>query len=722
MSEETFQSVGFDLGHGETAVAIARTVTGAEPHLADLPGTSDRVHPTAVARCVGPAGRPDAVVLGGACFGLLRERLSRHSPSGGAVEGDELEELYLAFKEQGLGPRARRATALFVGEIVRGLTGADHGDGPGKVPQVLPETPSHWVFGVPSGWSPEVCAEYGKLLHGIITEHCPRHTVELIPESRAALLYARESQDLPEQGRRAMRSAAGSSGVLVVDMGSLTTDYTLVSGLREHPVADWNSPLGAALIEQQILRRTVARHPDRAQLEAALSEGDPRRTQVEFACRRSKEIFFGLSEDDLALNPRPRAMMAAEVEAGEGEIIDLTIRLSPAIMDEVLDAELAALKGSSWRDAFRQEMEAVRERVLDRLDELPDVVLLTGGASRMPFAQQIVRAVFDAGEPEGSQVLLGSQPEFSIAKGLAIAGRTRYRTAAFLADVDAFARETVPALIAENLDALGAEVGRVAFEGIVDEQVCPAVLRWRRNELRLLTDIGTEVGTRRTDYLGSPIGQQKLREVTHAWYRQLTGVIDQQAAALARRRGIPTEALRISPHQGRVSVGNLDGLQVGAALDTLNSISGTVTTMMSAATAGAAASVIIAVTTAAEGAAAATGAAVAVSNPIGWVIGAAVGAAALIIGFRIGRDALMKWAEGADLAGPVRRLGRESTLLRKIKEQAEQDDVEAKAISGFAEEFVLTEGPQISRALAGAVGEQLRAAAREAALLIERAQ
>lgn len=44
--------------------------------------------------------------------------------------------------------------------------------------------------------------------------------------------------------------------VLVIDIGSSTTDYTLVKGMSDTPI-DFGHDLGASLIEKQILQKTL---------------------------------------------------------------------------------------------------------------------------------------------------------------------------------------------------------------------------------------------------------------------------------------------------------------------------------------------------------------------------------------------------------------------------------------------------------------------------------
>ncbi|QDQ15519.1 Hsp70 family protein [Streptomyces spectabilis] len=707
--------IGFDLGHGESAVATLWSSADGEPHVEDVSRTPSRVHPTVVALCrTEGEGTGATTLVGEQCFAVVSAQIARvpEDPPDGLVPGDT--EFYMAFKHAGLDARTRRATELFIRQIARELAmERTEGVETSGILEVMPGTRLYWVFGIPSGWDKGEYEEYVRLLRSTVTGLFPGQRVELIPESRAAMLYAKESEEFKNAEQELMGAVAGRGTVLVMDMGSLTTDYTFVSGTSELPVSDWNSRFGASLIEKELLRRVVADHRDSALLEEALAHDPLQRARLEFACRRAKERYFGLSPDELRLNPGPRRLGGDDVVTRSGELIEVSLRLSPSLMDDILDARLDEL-GRSWRTAFREAVEGVRDKLVKETGKPPDIVLMTGGASRMRFAQEICLDAFEAGQ-SGTRVLLGVRPEHAIAKGLAIAGRTRLRVEAFLEEVAKLVDERVPAIIGDNLEALGLALGEVTVDGIVDAQVCPAVVRWREGELRLLTDIAVEVAKKREAYLKSPAGQAKLKDVTRAWYADVTAVIDREAAAIAHRYGIPTGPLRVSPFGPTATTPRAD-VNLEPLLETLDTILGLVAAWMTSMTAGAAIGVI----TAASQSAAGAGAVAAASNPLGWIIGSIVAAVAVVIGIWMGKDALMKWISNADIAGPVRKLNREKTLLRKIRTQAEEDGLEEKAAADFAQQFADSHRETIVSRLSTTVGAQLTDAAREAALLIDR--
>src|SRR4029078_12427023 len=76
--------------------------------------------------------------------------------------------------------------------------------------------------GVPSGWSAEAATAYRDLLRNDIVP-----AVTLVPEARAALLHAFEVG--------LIRRSEVERTVLVIDIGSLTTDFTVVADLQARP-------------------------------------------------------------------------------------------------------------------------------------------------------------------------------------------------------------------------------------------------------------------------------------------------------------------------------------------------------------------------------------------------------------------------------------------------------------------------------------------------------
>lgn len=247
-------------------------------------------------------------------------------------------------------------------------------------------------------------------------------------ESRAALLYARDSGEVNVTGRRI------TEGVMIADIGSSTTDYTFVTDLAQQPVDHGNVDLGAALIDKEIMRRAIERHPEGDKLATRLA-GDPHSARkLELACRESKEKFFRTRREELAASGK-RVGLYHPVELATGAEFVLDLRLSVADMDAVLDAPQPTLNGRSWATAFAQDVATAIEQASGDVD----LVLLTGGPSRMPFVLDTCRKIVGS-----ERVALGNEPEVAIARGLALAGRMSIRASGFRSDIAAVKERIAP--------------------------------------------------------------------------------------------------------------------------------------------------------------------------------------------------------------------------------------------------------------------------------------
>jgi hypothetical protein len=738
--------VGFDLGHAQTAVATVWSDSGSAPAMARLHKREPDayVHPTAVARYAGQPGAASFTIVGHRCFGMDEKFIAPLPPlpaEGHSAETVLNKDVHLAFKSPDVRPgtRARHATALFVAEVVRQLTEPDPRSGSAEFVVVPPGTKVHWVFGVPSGWNTATCAAYKRLLTETVRGVHPSHEVLVVPESRAAMLASRD-----QARRRAPGARPGSRtpppdlrSVLIIDMGSLTTDYTYVADQRAAITDKDIGQLGAGLIDKMLLRLTIDRHEparDRVLIDRAIDD-NYQRVRLEFACRQAKERYFRPAADLTVIEGA--ALVSETVRASSGERITVPIRVSSERMADILTTPLDGSGRSrqrGWQQAFRSELEAVRDWVgeqarklnseprqsADKYPELPMTVLLTGGASRMPFAQEICREVFDLvpdGEP-GRRLLHGEHPEHAIAVGLAIAGRTEHRIAQFRAEAEEFTSERVPELIRKHLPALASELGSIAFNGLVEEQICPMIRRWRNGDIARLEDVPNRVLKARERYLAGPVGTELQENVIAAWYAEVTLLINQEARLMSSKYEIPADWFAV-PRSGSLSTDTRASVNVNGALAVVKIIANTMASVMTMAAVVIGALIVDAVLAAALAAAAAAGLATA-ATPVGPLVATGFGLVAAIGGIWGGKSYLMKKASEADLPVPMRKLGTEDFLLGRVRKRAAKDNLEENGARQYAKAVIAEAGGQIVNTFSDTVEQELTVAARRAAIWIER--
>jgi hypothetical protein len=632
--------IGFDLGHAETALTVINDPRGVELQRLDPPFAAGRpVSVTAVAE------RPDGITVG-------------HR----AIEDRTAQALYVGFKSPELHRESvARPTRLFVGGV------RDELDRHGLVRR---DRPTLWVFGVPSGWDSTVSATYRDLLAGEGLDY-----VDVVAESRAAMLYARDSGEFKIDMSGLMRS------VVVIDLGSSTADYTIVEGLTVKPL-DTGSRLGAGLIDKAIMSWVLQAHPKAGELRHWLDQ-DPTTewARLELVCRWAKEDYF---RNEAASRPEDHVSggQIYKPMAGNGAVM-FEIVLTRDVMAHVLSHRHDDLDGLTWPEKLRHDLDTVTAVV----NGAPEIVLMTGGASRMPFARDVVRSMFG-----GDPVVIGSEPELAIARGLALAGRIGFRAAGFRADIDALlASGEIEALVRNRLPELGQGIGEVVADGFVERYVLPAFARFKSGDIGTLSQLEREVtGAVQADLADANPG---IQAAVAAWQNATAADLVQLTDPVCDRWRLPRSALALD----RVS---LDADDVDSQVSVSHHLTGV---------AGGIAAVVAGVVTYVVGIIVA---AMLVTGPIGaWFALAALGAGVWMAA-RKGREAAMEALKDKEIPQAARALLNENKLRRSAPE------VESQLRTDVANQIVTAGGDELVEKISRLLQANLRQQADEAELLI----
>ncbi|MFJ8112671.1 Hsp70 family protein [Streptomyces sp. NPDC096132] len=651
--------IGFDLGHGDTALTKVHvgTRTGgaalgdrnAPPEVIEL-GGDRRQLVTAVA--VTPQ---DAVLIG--------EDAVAHEGS----------RKYVAFKSPDLDEAdVRIPLELFARRVVEDVR-ATHLGGAPRV---------RWVFGHPSGWTPDQVAGYRELL----AEVCAPDEVSLVPESRAALLYARDAGDIPDSDSLTGTDLAAST--LIVDIGSSTTDYTSVVDGKGRLVDHGNVVLGAHLIDKSLLALAVDRSPDARRLRAELRENPDAAQTLEIAARKLKEKFFALSPERLRSNPRMRVRTTEEVFTEDDDILALTLTIDQDDMARILAQPLTALEGRSWQDACRQDLAAA----LDHVGKNVESILLTGGPSRMRFVREIAREL----APD-AHVILGTEPEFAIARGLALAGRMDQRGRGFRADVEQFlATDTVRTLVEERLPELTAALAATVASGLTESHVIPATLAWQRREIVTIDDLRERIADGVRAELDST-HNDALKEIISDWMARLRPELAQHTAVICRRWNLEPSALALPDvvmSGGRLTV----DVDTSATTDVLNNLGNLANFVIS----GIVATVLF-------------GSGMALVMATGPIAVLAAGAA-VFVGIDKVKGLVIDQIGDKDIPAAMRRLGGKDAMVRKLRAQAPQQ--EKRLAQELSDGFQSAEDGRLAREITASIGKQLAEVADRVELLI----
>ncbi|WP_448267604.1 Hsp70 family protein [Nostoc sp. DSM 114159] len=488
---EILETIGFDLGHGETAVAKAIVESIEPPQMLEINNKKNQITALGWHPKLGYLVGEQALIQAG------------------------VTQLTISFKQKpNNDPKYRETISTFVATYYRLLK---------ESKQLAGGDSSYFYIGCPSGWSVSDRTEYQKLL-----QEAGIPQLNVVPESRAAFMQAKEA------GKLEYDKLVGS--VLIVDIGSSTTDFTLVKSLEEIPIDFGSNTLGASLIDKAIFARTLANHEQKALLEKVFKEYPHHQARCELACRKAKEDYF--SNEQLYSDPESFARGFESIN----EQIYFIPQVNKLMMEEILNQPLPELENHSWIKSFSDSLKEAKEK-LEKRGIVPKLVLMTGGASRMKFTHVLCQEMFP--EPE-TLLRPDPEPERCIAMGLARVGRWDLRAAAFKQEVNKlFTSNQLKGLIERHIPELIASLTKPLADGLIVNAVKPSLKDWQKNKIRTLADLETALIGRAEQWLKSDRAVQIINHQCASWFsNKIQPDLAAQTDPICRKFHIPRSSLR----------------------------------------------------------------------------------------------------------------------------------------------------------------------------------
>jgi len=495
---ETKDVVGFDLGHGDTSAARIAATGGRVQPLELVKGT--KVIPTALGT------RTDGTIVIGK----------------DAFRQDVRDQVQQFKSAQVSNQQISAALRIFVNEAINKLRVNN---------STIAFNPTTLVvFGCPSAWSDGQRLAYGTLL----SEQVSNMQAMLVRESRAAFITMKEEKQL--------NSSEIRESVLIIDVGSSTTDFTFVWDLDpgELPVGNTYA-LGASLIEHQLMKIALRASPNRKEIEDWLQQyaGEYHRTVWKF--REAKEDYF---RDPSALQPGPPIEINITYWSDADKPLKLQAFLSADDFEKALDTPQESLGKYpvSWRARYKADLEASLRSIKELTGEPPRIVILTGGAARMDFIEEITKDVFAA----PSSVRRAPEPEHTISIGLALAGSIRYRTQAFLKEInELISSSTVDDVIRKRMDSFAKAIADAVADDTTERFFLPEFLRWRSSGEGTLRDIAENISNRMEAWHNSEEGHRHVLEALTDWYRQIENDLHKITAPICIKYNLDADVLDI---------------------------------------------------------------------------------------------------------------------------------------------------------------------------------
>lgn len=382
-----------------------------------------------------------------------------------------------------------------------------------------------FYVGCPAGWDRNARERYREIFEAV--GYPP---VRIISESRAALVSACQSRHF-QVGYDIM-----SKPVLVVDIGSSTTDFAYIMGGREIELQTAGEvSLGGGIMDEILLESALEDSRQGDRIRGIFTKCPPWKSYCEFAARRLKEQYFSDEEYWQKNACRQSVTIRYDIPAR------LSLSMDAGKAQHMLYDGAPQLGGKSFYEVFQQSLREVRGRIQG---DVPELVFLTGGVSKLSAVREWCREVF----PE-SIVITGAEPEFSVSRGLAWTGRIDDEMRAFRAEIRELVRSSaVERIVEANIDDLYRSTVDTLVEPILQDAAMPVFDRWRDGEIRKLADIDEVMEKEIENYLHSDVVQELLTKPVTAWLRPVAYALEEYTMPICIRHGIPHKALSLTSY------------------------------------------------------------------------------------------------------------------------------------------------------------------------------
>lgn len=412
--------LGFDLGHGETAVTI---LNGAD--------NSNKPEPI-----FDPESQPTL-------FGYLDKELKWGKKARNFIANNEIDDdpelLEICFKSK---PRKEDTEQH---NIISQFATTVINDAFDKKPQLKEEKVETFI-GCPSGWTDDDIKNYLKIFKNTKVMRNPT----IVKESRAAFTYHYDSKDYANN----FSNEDLQKPIILLDFGSSTLDATLVIGREDEALSgdDQGWPLGAAFIEQALLNWSLKNCTKLAsetikEIRDYINQSSLTRTVAELDMRKIKEEFFNYYDSypegkplkkNIEIDYDLRLPIVIDQKSMEDLLNQPLVKIVPSWSllnkDEEIETELS---NYSWLEYCRKCLENICEKLEEKDYSPEDVgrVIITGGGSLMKPVQEVIKEFFP------DKLMRDDKPSLAISLGLASWGRIDIKTRGLEEDVKAFCGE-----------------------------------------------------------------------------------------------------------------------------------------------------------------------------------------------------------------------------------------------------------------------------------------
>lgn len=485
---------GFDLGDAESAIARLNKEDQVIPEMLTVAGEQSFI--TAYAQLTSG----ELLIGEKACY------------------ADNVTKRKLRFKSRFL---SDRAVVSDVKSFAAGVLGELYGSG-----DLIRNEECSFYVGCPAGWDRNTREHYREIF-----ESAGYPPARIISESRAAMVSACQSRHL-QIGVDIL-----SRPVLVVDIGSSTTDFAYIMGGKEVEMQTAGEVvLGGGLMDEILLEESVAAAGlARKKVQSVFDASEPWRTYAEFAARRLKEKYY--SDEEYWSTHECKESIVLHYDRP----VKLTLRMDSKIADKLVNKKISKLGNRSFREVFIASLKDVRDNITGAQ---PELIFLTGGVSKLPAVRDWCTGVFT-----DAVVISATDPEFSVARGLAYCGRIDEDMKEFKEDLDQLIKSsTIEDIVEKHIPELYRDAVDALVEPILTEVAMPIFDRWRSGEIRRLADTDGILQTEVEAFLKEDSTRELLAGPITSWLKPVIEEIEEYTVPICLKHRIPYTALSLKSY------------------------------------------------------------------------------------------------------------------------------------------------------------------------------
>ena len=381
-----------------------------------------------------------------------------------------------------------------------------------------------FYIGCPAGWDKVAREEYRSIFEK--TGYPP---TKIISESRAALVSACQSKHL-QVGYDILNKP-----VMVVDIGSSTTDFAYIMGGKEVELKTCGEVfLGGGIMDEILLEESIKASSNEAKIRKIFEESEAWRSYCDFAARRLKEKYFS-DEEYWSVND-----CSQSVSIRQGLIpVKLVLKIDKTIADRLLNQKSERLSDRSFKEVFIESLIEAKKAIGEKQ---PELVFLTGGVSKMPIIKEWCREVFDE-----AVVVSSMEPEFSVATGLSWCGKIDEELRRFKEEVKALVdSSTVEQIVEKHISELYHDAVETMVEPILEHVALPVSEKWRNGEIEKLSEIDDVMQKEIDTWLHTDEARALLMKPVAKWLKTVSFELEEYTMPICVRHNVPYSSLSLN--------------------------------------------------------------------------------------------------------------------------------------------------------------------------------